>query len=143
MENIEARKRQSATCKSDMKSTDEGHKKVLSAFNETYTKWVAKTIENYQVQIVLGKWSKHDYMTEAYSLVTLRMAKWYATETLDSVKKKFKYAKKELYCVKNQIGSATSSPQAGGMLQMEKQKQNKIGLSESTCPICLEQSFQI
>ena len=29
------------------------------------------------------------------------------------------------------------------MLQMEKQKQNKIGLSESTCPICLEQLFQI
>ena len=55
MENIEVRKRHSATWKSDMKSTGKGHKKVLSAFDKTYAKWVAKTIENHQVQIALGK----------------------------------------------------------------------------------------
>ena len=143
MKNIEARKRQSATCKSDMKSTDESHKKVLSAFDETYAKWVAKTIENHRVQITLGKGSKHDYMAEAYSLIIFRMAKWYATETLDSVKKKFKHAKKESKLAKNKIRPATPSPHEGRTLQMKKQKQNKFVLSKSTCPICLEQSFQI
>ena len=82
-------------------------------------------------------------MIEAYSLVTLRMAKWYATEALDSVKKKFKHAKKESKFAKNKIRPATPSPHGGRTLQMEKQKQNKTALSESTCPICLEQSFQI
>ena len=53
--NIGARKCQSATWKSEMKNTCEGHNKVLSAFHEAYAKWVAKTVEKHQVQVALGK----------------------------------------------------------------------------------------
>lgn len=71
------------------------------------------------------------------------MAKWYATEALDSVKKKFKHAEKELKDAKNKIRPATPSPHWGRTLQTEKQKENETALSEPTCLICLEQSSQI
>lgn len=126
-----------------MKNNNENHKKVLSAFHEAYAKWLAKLVEKDQVQITLDKWLKYNYITEAYNLVILRMAKWYAIEVFDNVKKRFKHAKKELKHAKNKIRLATLSLYKDRTLQIKKQKQNKTALSKFTCSICLEQSSQI
>lgn len=77
-------------------------------------------------------------------LVALRMSKWYATEALNDIKKRFKHAKKESEHGKNKTEPPTPTPSRGGrMLQTEKQNEDVTDLSEPTCPICLEQSCQI
>jgi hypothetical protein len=77
-------------------------------------------------------------------LITLRMSKWYATEALNSVKKRFRRVKKKSKHEKNKIRSSTQSfNREDRMLQTEKQTEDEINLSESICSICLKQSSQI